>query len=313
MARQACALCPEALAPGCRHAVAAAPRLPRPAGPAPSRHASSTPSSLTSTVTSTLRPQPPGTALTRSNDGQTADGHDVAGHQDTDGLATGARRRGGPGGEVVAGGPLSPLSVPSGRPGPEMMLSEPSPGCGPTPAAATSASPMWPGPPSTAPSIPRPAPRQPVRCRPAPATRTPPCWTTSGGPPPGSRSDRQAERPGDSSPGLAMAGREKGQPVTWAAGTPILGRCCGQPAAPRSSRKVSGAGPTAKPRAGSAVRTPSAGWPLVRWPAPSAVAAGQALPEQVTQVRGGANRTASGDSWPRTAGCPPVVVQISKE
>ena len=38
------------------------------------------------------------TALTRNNDGQIPDGHDVAGHQGTHGLATGARRRGGPGG-----------------------------------------------------------------------------------------------------------------------------------------------------------------------------------------------------------------------
>ena len=55
------------------------------------------------------------TALTRSNDGQIQDGHDVAGHQDTYGLATGARRPAATldlAGAVVAGGPLSPLSVP---------------------------------------------------------------------------------------------------------------------------------------------------------------------------------------------------------
>ena len=108
MAWQACALCPEALASGCRHAVAAAPKVT-----AARRH-----SPVQTRLKHAKFPGQHGhiysqavaaeTALTRSNDGQIPDGHDVAGHQDTYGLATGARRRGGPAGEVVAGGALSP-------------------------------------------------------------------------------------------------------------------------------------------------------------------------------------------------------------
>ena len=110
MAWQACALCPEALASGCRHAVAAAAKV-----------TAAVPSPVQTRLKHAKFPGQHGhiyfqavaaeTALTRSNDGQIPDGHDVAGHQDTTAWPPAPGGEADLAGEVVAGGPLSPLSV----------------------------------------------------------------------------------------------------------------------------------------------------------------------------------------------------------